>query len=331
MQPQPALTRWLNDPVAQAATEDAMRAFRDAGSGAIGRFEATLAALRVSSGGNAGLEVIGALRSLLTDVRWFDELLGSALAGVRDDPFFEPPLRSLGAGVGGGLMLVDDPLAAVSARIAPAAAVVAGKSVGGRRSIGFTGIPSLLHIRSGAGACFAFYEADHPGCDFTASSAAPCRFVGRRTVADGELIAVDGRTQSFVIEHAPRDLLMLVGEARSAAVPLARQYDAESLELVAVTATDETASRVQLMLSLLRLMGRADAASCFVEAASDGPFYLRWYAMRELLALDPAIALPVLGRMAAADPHPEVRAAAGSTRDVLVQRYPLLFDLPAAA
>ena len=68
-----------------------------------------------------------------------------------------------------------------------------------------------------------------------------------------------------------------------------------------------------MALTLLRHLGRTDAAPLFAEATQADDFALRWHAMRELVALDPAAALPRLTAMAAADPHPEVRRAAQAT------------------
>ena len=54
-----------------------------------------------------------------------------------------------------------------------------------------------------------------------------------------------------------------------------------------------------------------------LETALASPhFYTRWHVMRELLALDAEAAQPHLVRMAEADPHPEVRAAARQTLDL---------------
>lgn len=68
-----------------------------------------------------------------------------------------------------------------------------------------------------------------------------------------------------------------------------------------------------MALTLLRHLGRTDAAPLFAEATQADDFALRWHAMRELVALAPAAALPRLTAMAAADPHPEVRRAAQAT------------------
>jgi HEAT repeat protein len=76
------------------------------------------------------------------------------------------------------------------------------------------------------------------------------------------------------------------------------------------TSTDEASSRTQMMVTLLRLMDRANAMPVIEQALASPHFYTRWHVMREMLALDAEAALPSLRRMAASDPHPEVRFAA---------------------
>ena len=71
-----------------------------------------------------------------------------------------------------------------------------------------------------------------------------------------------------------------------------------------------------MMVSLLRTMEREDAVPLIVEALASPHFYTRWHVMRELLALDADAAHPHLSRMAEADPHPEVRAAARQTLEL---------------
>ena len=68
-----------------------------------------------------------------------------------------------------------------------------------------------------------------------------------------------------------------------------------------------------MALTLLRHLGRADAAPLFDAETRSSDFAARWHAMRELIALSPAAARAPLTRMAAHDPHPEVRAAAQAT------------------
>jgi HEAT repeat protein len=71
-----------------------------------------------------------------------------------------------------------------------------------------------------------------------------------------------------------------------------------------------------MMVSLLRTMERDDALPLIEEALASPHFYTRWHIMRELIAMDAERALPLLRRMAADDPHPEVRATARQTLDL---------------
>jgi HEAT repeat protein len=103
------------------------------------------------------------------------------------------------------------------------------------------------------------------------------------------------------------------------AAPLSAEYDSVTRRLVGASSTDDAGSRIQLMLTLLRAAGRRDAAPLFEAFAQSGPFHARWQAMREFLGLDPEAALPCLRAMAAHDPHPEVRAAAGGTLAALFE------------
>src|SRR3546814_7484472 len=72
-----------------------------------------------------------------------------------------------------------------------------------------------------------------------------------------------------------------------------------------------------MALTLLRHLGRTDAAPLFAAETKAGDFAARWNAMREFVALDPAAAAPHLAVMAAGDPHPEVRRAAQATLALL--------------
>ena len=91
---------------------------------------------------------------------------------------------------------------------------------------------------------------------------------------------------------------------------------ATALAFIGASSTDEASSRLQMMVSLLRAMEREDALPLIEEALDSPHFYTRWHIMREMLAMDADAALPSLRRMAADDPHPEIRAAARQTLDL---------------
>lgn len=310
-----ALAAWLADRGAQQRSRDAVDAVSRtwARHSLMTDLETRLATL--PEGDGAG--VLDAARAFLDRTDDIAALLGDMLAGSRADPFFRPPLHPVSSEIHAGLLLFHHRDLSISLGISGVDMLAAKKATPrGPGSISFSGITGLFRFVKAGGATLSFWEAPPIGDDFVASRAGKCRFVERRRIADGEEIVLDGRRQSFVIEHATSDLLYLHAMVRPEAAPLSAEYDSRSLAFVGASSTDETASRIQMMVSLLRTMEREDAVPLIEEALASPHFYTRWHVMRELLALDADAAHPHLLRMAAGDPHPEVRAAARQTLDL---------------
>jgi hypothetical protein len=183
----------------------------------------------------------------------------------------------------------------------------------GASSIGFTGVTTMFRYLKAGDATISRWEAPPITDDFVAAEAGRARLIGRPRIADGDEIVVEGRNQSFIIEHATSDIVFFQALVRPGSAPLAAEYDSKTLAFVGASSTDEASSRVQMMVSMLRTMERDDALPLILEALESPHFYTRWHIMRELLAMDADAALPPLRRMAASDPHPEVRAAAGQS------------------
>jgi hypothetical protein len=229
---------------------------------------------------------------------------------ARRDFFFRPPLPNLSGEVHTGLLLLDRPeLTMLLAVASPDALATKRKLRRGPASIAFAGARSVYKFVKAGGATLSFWET--PGLAWEGRGR--CRFVERRAIADGELLELDGRYQGFVVDHAQADMVYLHTSTPAGAAPLVAEYDSATLEFIGGSSADEANSRTLMMLSLLRLMNRGDAASLFREALGSSHFYARWHAMREYLALDLGLALPHLRKMAEADPHPEVRVAAART------------------
>jgi len=240
----------------------------------------------------------------------FDLLASAAL----EDPFFRPPVRSGLSEIQAGLLLIDRPLLSIYLSVASAAAIAEKRlSRSGPASIAFSGRRSIYRFLRAGGAVLSLWEAPEIEPGFSAGSSGSCRLVEQRPIVDGDLLELDGRRHGFVIESARSDIVYLQASTPAGAAPLMVEYDSQTLLFAGASSSDEVSSRVQLMLSLLRTMDRRDAAPLFREMLNGPNFFDRWHAMREFLALDSALALPHLREMAALDPHPEVRAAAGST------------------
>ena len=258
--------------------------------------------------------VLGVARAFMDRTGDIDTLMGELLAASAADPFFRPPFHPFSHDVHDALLLYHHADLSISLGTTPVDMIAAKKtSASGPTSIRFNGVTTLFRYLRAGGATLSFWEAPPITGLFNASQAGHARLVDRRRIEDGEEIVFDGRHQSFIIEHATSDITFFQALVRVDAAPVATEYDSKSLAFVAASSTDETSSRVQMMVTLLRTMEREDAVPLIVRALDSPYFYERWHIMRELLALDADAALPHLRRMAADDPHPEVRAAAGQT------------------
>lgn len=304
------LTAWLRDPARQKSSSDAVNALarRWSGHALTGDLRRELDAMKEPSPD----AVQGAAERFLARQSEIEALLDELIVHAAADPFFQPPFISVSSDIHSGLLLFDDPRLSIAVGVTGVDALAAKKS--GKRdptSIGFTGLKTLFHFVKSGGATLSFWEAPETGHDFVGGGR--CRSAGRRQIADGETVTIDGSRQSFVIEHVHSDAVYLQAVVRVGAAPLAVEYDSRTLEFVGASSADEEASRVQMMVTLLRLMDRADAVPVVREMLKSPHFFTRWHVMRELLALDAEAAFPDLASMAESDPHPEVRAAAAQT------------------
>ena len=270
--------------------------------------------------------VLAVARAFMDRTDDIDALMSELLASSAADPFFRPPFQPMSSDIHNAFLLYHHPDLSIALG-ATGVDMLAAKKAGprGATSIGFTGVTTLFRYLRAGGATISFWEAPPITALFDASQAGQARLIGRRRIEDGEEIVIDGRHQSFIIDHATSDMIFFQALVRVDAAPVAVEYDSKTLSFIGASSTDETSSRVQMMVSLLRTMEREDAVPLIVEALDSPHFYARWHIMRELLALDAEAALPQLRLMAANDPHPEVRAAAGRTLELFFA------DAPAAA
>jgi hypothetical protein len=304
------LARWLDDPSAQGHTRQAMV---DAA-----RALACLPGLVPLAEGLAAAEregadaVLALARTLLDDEAAVRDCLDLLIARAARDPFFRPPLRAVGAQVQTGLLLFHKPSLSIQLSVMSAERIAEKRfrRGGAAASIFFTGQRSLFRFLDAGGATLSLWEVPEIDAQFVAEGSGQCRMIGRRALADGDVIEVDGRRNSFIVEDAPSDLVYIQATTPLGAGPVSAEYDWATRRLVGTSGTDDAGSRIQLMLTLLRASGRRDAAPLFAGFSASGPFHARWQAMREFLGLDAEAALPRLRAMAAGDPHPEVRSAA---------------------
>lgn len=258
--------------------------------------------------------LIAAARRFMDRSEEVEAMMAELIAASRADPFFRPPFHPLINEVHTSLLLYHHPDLSISLGVTGVDMLAAKKTARtGPASLNFTGYATLLRFLKAGGATLSFWEAPPIEDDFAAGEAGSCRLVDCRRVDDGDEFVIDGRHQSFVIEHAEADILFFQAVARAGCAPIGVEYDSDSLAFIGASSTDEASSRLQMMVSLLRALGRDDAFPLLEEALESPQFYTRWHVMREMLAMDADAALPSLRAMASEDPHPDIRAAAGQT------------------
>jgi hypothetical protein len=310
------LQAWLGDRQRQRRTQAAIEAFRHGwGHGeAHRRFDAAMAALPAHD----AQSVAQAIHAIFRDDRCLDSLLGGLVAAMQGDPYFDPPFRVVSSDIHSGLTIFEDDNVTVAAGVSHASRLAAKKSAPrGPTSITFTGHVGLLKFVSAGGARLSFWEAPGITGEFSAATAGRCTRTGERLLEDGEIVTVDGRFQSYVIEHAQSNLVVLQASIKRDQAPLRVEYDSATGDYVGCSAGGDGVSRIQMLTTLLRKLD-CDGAFEGVAAFLDHPdFFVRWHVMRELLGIDAQAALPHLKRMAARDPHPDARRAARKVLDGL--------------
>ena len=106
------------------------------------------------------------------------------------------------------------------------------------------------------------------------------------TLERGSAFSIAGECEALALDAIGGLLLTLRLYRRPVGDTPARQYDIASGVLVHQTSSERRDSQAELMMALLRAMGRSDAAPTLATLARTGAPPARWQALRECLALD---------------------------------------------
>lgn len=311
------LQAWLADRPRQAATGAATQAFgRDWGLGPVhNRFRKAFDGIAAPD----AEKIAETARLLFADDLWVDALVDGLAAQMRADPFFNPPFQHLATDIHNGLLVFEHALVSIAAGVSSPTQIAAKKNAPNRgpTSVSFTGQVSVFKFVRAGGALFSFWEAPPITAGFTGAGAGRCRLTGERRIDDGEILVIDGRHQTYVIEQLRGNLLVLSASTAVDQAPLKVEYDSANGTFVGCSATDDSATRIQMITTLLRKLDCGAALPAMTDLLDHPDFFVRWHVMKEMLGLDAAAALPHLKRMAASDPHPDPRRAARIVLDRL--------------
>lgn len=280
----PVNAKWLTGPAADAVAE-----FKDIDDA--GEIEARAAAH-------------------LADPSRLEALLAPLIAALRADPWFEPVFKVSRDRLRTGVVLLDCPAVTFSATVtgareldrlpAPATVILSGRV-------------TLTRYLRGGGARMRRWGAEPAGNDFNAATATAAHEIAPIAIADGMLIRQDGRSTGHLLTQAKTDILAVTATLKTNAGPLIREYAIADGALVRTACADDAASRIEMLLTFLRVSACTDAGPLFDTMSRHPAFHLRWAAMREWLMLDAQAARARLADMATHDPNAEVRAAAAVT------------------
>lgn len=242
---------------------------------------------------------VAMLRPFLLDIGWFHDLLAQGCAAMAADPMHLPEVRASRSGSARHLVI------ARTRRIWLTATVIDAASDRSDR-VHFSGRHILCRPLNKALSGDVFSLRDEQAI-----------LDGERRIEAGELLEMDERDAAFRLHPAATPLMILRAQIAAEGPVTSRIHDARSGSPIAVGQADEQHNRRLMLLSLLRLQNRTDAASYFEQALDTLLSTQRWAIMREYLALDTQSALPRLHAMSRAEPDHRVRALAYAMLDRL--------------
>lgn len=307
---------WRDDraALARAAARSRRTALAWRRSAAVRRAAAAFG--RVAAGDAEG--VARGAAALLADDAWIGGMVGPLLRRLARDPLFEPPVRVNRDPLRTGAVLFEAPAVSITASVLSADAL---RALPPPSSVIAAGRLTVTRYVRAGGAMVERWAAGAAGQPFRAADAVPAVRLPDVRPADGEVRVTDGRREAALLTHAAGDVVTVTAAVRYGAAALQREYRRADGRFLRAGSLDDAGSRTRMLLTLLRLQGRADAGGCFAAATRADAFELRWAAMREWLATDAAAARGRLEEMAR-DPHPEVAAAARATLPLVRGQVP---------
>ena len=227
MIPGPALARWLADREAQARSFGRVDAFADkwGTQPLMTQLEREVAEL----GERTDSALIDAARHFMDKTGEIDAMMRELIAASRGDPFFRPPFHPVTSEIHNSLLLYHHPDLSITLGVTGVDMLAAKKIARkGPASINFTGTVTLLRFLEAGEAVLSFWEAPEIRDDFVLAEAGPCRLTGRRRIADGEEIVIDGRARASSSSMRPADISFFQAVARANSAPVGVEYDSDT-------------------------------------------------------------------------------------------------------
>ncbi|MDO7834558.1 hypothetical protein Q4610_05815 [Sphingobium sp. HBC34] len=238
---------------------------------------------------------VGLIRPFLADIGWFSTLLEEQLAAMAADPLHLPGLRASRNGAARHLVIARTERVRITATL-----------------IDPTDQPPMRVHFSGRVVLSRSLNGPLRGEQYRLVQGRALS-VGEGWWATGAVVETDEREEALCLYPGGRSLMVLRAQVAPPGPVHARIHDPVWGTLLGSAQVDEGHARALMLLSLLRVQGRRDAADCFSQALDTPLAAQRWAVMREYLALDTHSALPALRAMAREEADAAVRALAMRT------------------
>ncbi|NHK27629.1 HEAT repeat domain-containing protein [Parvularcula flava] len=265
-------------------------------------------------------EILGAVGEYIT-VDSLKPLIRHELRSYQAVPWYNSPALALDHGAITGWTLFSHAKVLVTLIVIDAVAFNEAMAASGmpptiRFAAGYTSLSMLsgkaLHLDGYSAAVITDKTPVHAGLK--------CSPEGDKRLTPGETLTCRGGSEALVYRHAESSAVLLQSYCRKKTGSVMADYDSRTLSLKKIVAADQRINRLQVVSSLARLFAHPEAAIA-LKALTDHPeHYVRWQAARELTALSPVEALPILTSMAARDRNPGVRNNAARTIGYLSER-----------
>ncbi|MFP7722614.1 HEAT repeat domain-containing protein [Lysobacter sp. A3-1-A15] len=214
-----------------------------------------------------------------------------------------------------GLQFIDTDHFAVATVVADPTSVAFKKHRNRSKPSSIMMTPKDLLVRfiKGGNAVVTVYTCDAITDESPATPDTSCRVLRTFRVEDGDELVLRAGRDSFTFESAETVVCFAQAYAKQSTASVMPEFDSATHRLIGLSATNDKASRIQMMATILRLFEHGDAFEACLPFAGHTDYFVRWYVMRELLAIDADRAWPLVEKMAEQDPHPDVRRTARRT------------------
>lgn len=152
------------------------------------------------------------------------------------------------------------------------------------------------------------YKTDYYNDDFISIKEEKyIKKVSSRMLYNGEIVEIDGKTESFVLFPGDNDIISINAEIRLDQSNFILAFNAKTLLLQNIICNDERTSRVESMLEMLTSMGCNLSFSLLNDLRKSKLFHFRWKVLMEISKRYPKEFMNMYDEILHDERHPEIK------------------------